>query len=331
MDGKHEEEELALVIESNIATHGSDLRAQLRHGQTLETFMHELQSSVYTTFVTMDAKYVAQLSFHVKRLLHGLHALAGATVEMPQAAAVRTTVCHWIDAAVRWAGRADAELQFVMALVAGAGAGGETRVRVHVSRAGRMAAALAWMAVSCGGAPRAEPAVKNARWFGQRRALQEQRAHEAGETVLVRRDAAGHTRLYEGLVTNVFVVTDQLLVLTARDDDVLPGSTRALVLQRCAQLRVRVRLEAPRLRDWRRWAALFVTNARRGVVAVSAVLTPPRAADADADDDDDDDDAVPPRFELPRRGRAVQLVNAIRDGVLAAARRDAYCAAAATT
>jgi len=87
-------------------------------------------------------------------------------------------------------------------------------------------------------------------------AREQARAAGADEALLV--SPAGH--VLEGAASNVFVVRDDEVLTPPLADDVLPGVTRALALELCAELHLRHR-ELPLVREHLRWAGeIFVTN-----------------------------------------------------------------------
>ncbi|GLE06586.1 hypothetical protein PINS_up015980 [Pythium insidiosum] len=114
------------------------------------------------------------------------------------------------------------------------------------------------------GAPRLRPQCKHSQWIADRQPLEQHMRHvqqalvpqlKLSECVL--HDDIG--RLFEGLITNFFVVLDGA-IHTAPSDGVLPGSTRAQVLAACEALQIPVVLNAPRLDELQRWSAAFLTS-----------------------------------------------------------------------
>lgn len=101
-------------------------------------------------------------------------------------------------------------------------------------------------------------------------AREEARAAGADEALLV--SPAGE--LLEGAASNLFVVRSGGEVVTPPlSADVLPGVTRALVLELCAELHIPVR-EAPVPLEMLRWAEeVFVTNSVQEVLPLRQVAT----------------------------------------------------------
>ncbi|KAF1326498.1 Aminotransferase, class iv, partial [Globisporangium splendens] len=127
------------------------------------------------------------------------------------------------------------------------------------------------------GKARANAICKHTKWIADRIPLEEYTSQVAAshgsihETILGRYDAErDDTVLLEGLITNFFVVKNGT-VYTAKDD-VLLGSTRALVLKACKDLGIPVIFEAPRLSERDTWTAAFVTSAVRLAIRVTRVL-----------------------------------------------------------
>ncbi|PXF42815.1 hypothetical protein BWQ96_07466 [Gracilariopsis chorda] len=304
--------ELPFVIESTISMDASGIHAEYRYQQPIVGFMNALRRAAYTTFVSMDGAYIAQLSFHAKRLVQGVCKLEPAA-NVPSVSQVEHTLCHLIDDAFEFHARTGYDLQFVSALTVTADL--NTKLRMHISQVKSSSCKLDMVTVECGGKPRDRPRIKNAEWFHQRKPLQHSRSKEAFETILINRDDDGFIHLYEGLVSNLFMITKTLEVITAADDTVLPGSTRHLVLESCRDLGIRTVECAPRLADWRDWAVGFVTNAKIWVVGVRRILVP-RCGDGD--------EGAEGGVLLSCEDRAVELLGAIREGVLSAARKEAY-------
>jgi branched-subunit amino acid aminotransferase/4-amino-4-deoxychorismate lyase len=120
-------------------------------------------------------------------------------------------------------------------------------------------------------------------------AREEARAARADEALLA--TPAGH--VLEGAVSNVFAVLDGTVVTPSLSQNVLPGITRAVVLERCAALGIPVR-ERPLGRDELRDAEVFVTGSVQEVVRIGTL------------------DGEP----LPDRGMAARLLEAYRTEAL---------------
>lgn len=96
-------------------------------------------------------------------------------------------------------------------------------------------------------------------------AREEARALGADEALLVSRDG----RVLEGAASNVFVVRDDEVLTPPLSLDVLPGITRAIVLELCAALRLRHR-ELPVVPEHLRWAdEVFLTNSVQEIVPLA--------------------------------------------------------------
>ncbi|KAL7694140.1 putative aminotransferase class IV, aminotransferase-like, PLP-dependent enzyme [Plasmopara halstedii] len=98
--------------------------------------------------------------------------------------------------------------------------------------------------------------------------LAKMRGESIQEVILSKCGPGGDRLLLEGLVSNFFV---DGAVYTA-DEGVLQGSTRELVLKACADLKIPVILEAPKLSERKLWQAAFVTSVVRVVIDVSWIL-----------------------------------------------------------
>ncbi|OQR99382.1 hypothetical protein ACHHYP_06953 [Achlya hypogyna] len=126
------------------------------------------------------------------------------------------------------------------------------------------------------GSGRRNPTVKHVDWIYERKALEVTAAAKAAELgldafgeVLLSHTVQGTTRLLEGLITNFFVLKGGK-VYTA-GDAVLPGSTRALVMEACNSLGIPLLLEAPVLEESASWEAAFTTSVVRLIVPVATL------------------------------------------------------------
>lgn len=162
------------------------------------------------------------------------------------------------------------------------------------------------------GQRRSQPLVKNSSWVSQRAHLEQSRpSTNIAETILV--DQSDGFALYEGLVTNLFVVIDvkdssstsldssSSAVLTAPGDTILPGTVRQCVLDACRHLNLTVIDEPPRLADWRNFQGAFVTNALRVLQPLTSMIVRVHPKDG----------SIPKEINLPWPQNVVDLVHCI--------------------
>lgn len=162
------------------------------------------------------------------------------------------------------------------------------------------------------GQRRHQPLVKNSSWVSQRAHLEQSRPRaNIAETILV--DSSDGFALYEGLVTNLFVVIEakdsnstsleasSSTLLTAPADTVLPGTVRHCVLEACQHLNLTVIDEPPRLADWQNFQGAFVTNALRVLQPLTSLILrePP------------EDGSIPKEINLPWPQIVVDLVHRV--------------------
>lgn len=76
-------------------------------------------------------------------------------------------------------------------------------------------------------------------------------------------------QLLEGLSSNFFAILGGM-VWTA-EQGVLPGITRAIVIECIRHLRVSLRLDPPRMEDLPRFDEAFITSSSRGVLPVRQI------------------------------------------------------------
>ena len=113
------------------------------------------------------------------------------------------------------------------------------------------------------GEPRKRPRVKDSKWIEERKVIEGKRDEDCGEVVLV----DGEGRIYEGLISNVFVVNGDGVVYTA-PEGVLEGSVREFVMEKGKDVGIQVRREYPRIQEMEEWKEVFITNAVRGIRSV---------------------------------------------------------------
>ncbi|TMW59405.1 hypothetical protein Poli38472_004474 [Pythium oligandrum] len=185
------------------------------------------------------------------------------------------------DALARWA---EAEKDAMVTVLWWEENKDEVNVRVHVCTMPQVRSLTANVLIH--GEPRINPLCKHSRWIDQRVPLEQHMRDvttslrvEHGEDFVLNeailsspldRDGVSERRLLEGLITNFFVVKDDV-VITA-DADMLKGSTRELVLRACKELDVPVKLEAPTVKDLRASQGAFVTSCVQVLVPVVNVF-----------------------------------------------------------
>lgn len=252
----------------------------------------------YTTVVTVrGARAVPMLPFHARRLLTGMAALLPAHPP-PEPREFAATVLRVVAHIVRGR-RVPGELQLVVIVFVEAGV---PRVGVHASDIADPVRNVPLVDVEVRGRPRRSPAVKDTAWAAERRALEDARAEGMAETVLVGKDENGCYSLFEGLVSNVFVLTQNCDIYTAPADRVLPGSLRDCVLAACDDLGVRVVERPIRLAEYRAFGSAFLTNARRYLHPIrSLCVAEPEVADA-----------CPRKIQLPHPPETSELVDKLR-------------------
>eukprot|EP01083_Nonionella_stella_P250553 865318_1 len=114
------------------------------------------------------------------------------------------------------------------------------------------------------GGPRPIPEAKDTQWIWDREKLERQKG-DFDEIILS--DENGF--LLEGLVSNVFIVTDEY-ILTA-PDRVLFGHVRELVLKVCSTNNLKLKLEAPNIFNSSQWREAFITSTAQIVTPVQLI------------------------------------------------------------
>lgn len=126
------------------------------------------------------------------------------------------------------------------------------------------------------GNPRKNPNAKDSSWLNDRLYIEQMKSSNMTEMIL--RDVAGN--LYEGLVSNFFVISQDLdgipVVLTAPLEDILIGTILESIVEICKFNEIRLRYEYPNILDCSRWKGAFITNAYRWVHGIECIdfLTP---------------------------------------------------------
>lgn len=281
-------------------------------GDSGKDFLKRLPHRSYTTVVTrQNGSVLPLLRTHVKRLQDGHETLSDEATTQGGMDATADTIVHVVAAARdKWDDEVD-ELRVIVVI-------DRCMLSVHVTKA-RASDGGGYDALDCEckGAPRVQPKVKNTSWVRDRARLEQSHESVCDETILTRMHIGEHrdgnqTRmypslaLYEGLVTNLFVVRTDMSVQTACDADVLCGTVRQCVLRACAQENVVTCMHAPQMHEWRSFRAAFVTNVGKLLVPVRSFVVPP----------ENRTDDVPERVQLGWDFQAMSLIDILRNIVI---------------
>ncbi|EDQ85017.1 uncharacterized protein MONBRDRAFT_29646 [Monosiga brevicollis MX1] len=107
---------------------------------------------------------------------------------------------------------------------------------------------------------------KDSKWISQRKYLEAEKG-ECNEVVLVRDSGA----CVEGTQTNFFALQRQTL-LTAPDQEVLPGTIRKLALAGAQALDVALAMQSPNLQAISTWTSAFLSSTSRLVLPINKVI-----------------------------------------------------------
>lgn len=269
---------------------------------SLPVFLQQLPDRAYVTILTTHERSgIPGLDAQAARLLHSGEVLFGRSV-LPSHESLRAALHHCVSilcATVPHDRPECPEVRLVAVL-------DDTAIRVHAHSARPIQPPLVHspsVAVQLRGSPRSQPAVKNTRWVTDRRPLERGRDAGFAETVLSRRGC-----LYEGLISNFFVVSEDGTVVTAPDAVVYPGTMRSFVIQACQKLDVPVVFSPPDCRNWSTFRAAFVTNAAQMLVPVSSIALQERPDESFPDD-------FPNPLVLGKDASSTLLVSRLRECV----------------
>lgn len=256
----------------------------------------------YTTVITVNGgTAIPMLDFHCKRMLIAMEQLYPKLAPL-ELSNLRTSLIWLISQVTQLRASGTGELQIVPMLVLQSD---KLFLTVHASDIPNPTTNIVAVSVECRGAPRINPHVKNTAWATQRKPLESARMSEISETILVDIDDDGFHSLLEGLVSNFFVVTQNLEIWTAPSHLVLPGSLRECVLAACDVLGAQVKYRPVRLADFRQFEAAFLTNARIYLHPIRSIHVP----DPDIASD------CPRQIDLPNGPAATELVDRLRSVV----------------
>lgn len=122
------------------------------------------------------------------------------------------------------------------------------------------------------GGPRSVPIGKDSSWVKDRHHLESLKPEGAVEVLLSSKDG----RLLEGLVTNIFVVTEDegcaVIQTASMEEGVVWGTARKRVIEACIILGVRVIETAPRFEERNRWKEAFISNSLRSVQPIRRIV-----------------------------------------------------------
>ena len=115
------------------------------------------------------------------------------------------------------------------------------------------------------GEPRVFPFAKETGWITERKYLEQLKKenNDADELILSETDSSGRMLLFEGLITNFFVIMKEkgkFIIQTAPTERVLPGTMRKLIIEFSKALGFEVRFECPNWNNRKQWLASFVTS-----------------------------------------------------------------------
>lgn len=256
----------------------------------------------YTTVLTVnEGTAIPMLDFHCKRMLFAMEQLYP-NLAPPELSNLRSSLIGLIAQVTELRASGTGELQIVPMLVL---ENDKLFLTVHASDIPNPMNSVAHVIVECRGKPRSNPQIKNTAWATQRKPLESARMRGTSETILVGIDTDGFHILLEGLVSNFFVVTQNLEIWTAPGHLVLPGSLRECVLAACEPLGVHIRYRPVRLADFQQFEAAFLTNARRYLHPIRSIHIPDPNISSDC----------PRQIDLPNGPAATALVDRLRSAV----------------
>jgi hypothetical protein len=124
------------------------------------------------------------------------------------------------------------------------------------------------------GGPRIHPKAKDSGWIAARKPLELVKGkYGADELILSEKSASGSLCLFEGLITNFFIVLKgKNWVMTAPDDVVLEGTMRRLVIDCLRDIDFEVILEAPNWDNRDEWAAAFLTSVTKPCAFIKRIV-----------------------------------------------------------
>jgi len=119
-------------------------------------------------------------------------------------------------------------------------------------------------------AERHNPNIKDTDWVKQRKALELQKAKDVNEVVMLTEDGF----ITEGTQTNFFVLDNGGTIITASDDQILPGTIRNIVLDICKDKNIPLSLNTPNVKDISNWNAVFLTSSSRLILPIQSLRFP---------------------------------------------------------
>jgi len=125
------------------------------------------------------------------------------------------------------------------------------------------------VAIEIRNAHRENPNVKDTDWVKARKSLEEKKSADVNEVVMM--TAKGIT---EGTQSNCFVINSNGVVITAPDDQILPGTIRNIVLSICQKAGTPLELKLPQISDISHWKSVFLTSSSRLILPVEKVICP---------------------------------------------------------
>ena len=293
---------LEFSVELNEDSNTPDPTQILSQQITLSEFLSTYSGFPYTTMVTLShASIVPLFDFHCERLLYSLGRMFPDT-KQPSSSGLNRNILYLLATIHERHLFESKEMLIVIILHNSLDS---LRLRVHISQVESPLAKLSPVAVEARGLPREQPEVKNSKWYLQRKPLEACRGEGITETILVGPDESGVEGLYEGLTSNIYIITKSLELQTAPTSLVLAGSLRSVIIETCEQVGIPVIQTVPRLVDLNSAQAAFISNAFKMLVPVSRISIHNASTYQ-----------VPDDIHLPSNTQGEVLLNRLRDAVV---------------
>ena len=300
MDQSHLPSEFSVELKQDSTA--LDLSQILPQQIALSEFLSVYSGFPYTTMVTLShASIVPLFDFHCERLLYSLGKLFPET-KQPSISVLNRSILYLLVVIRERHSFESKEMLIVVILHTNLDS---LRLRVHVSKVENPLKKLSPVAVEARGLPREQPEVKNSKWYLQRKPLEACRGEGIAETILVGPDETGVEGMYEGLTSNIYIITKSLELQTAPTSLVLAGSLRSIIIETCEQVGIPVVQTVPRLVDLNSAQSAFISNAFKMLVPVSRIAIHNAAMYQ-----------VPDEIHLPSNTQGEVLLNRLRDAVV---------------
>jgi len=248
------------------------LRFRFDHGQNEENGVEEIVQDqynnvrdvldscrgVYTVLKVVD---VDDVQFHTNRLCKGYTLLGGESEIQKRSLLIQRVLFHSME-------RFSQEYNGILCLIP---ISGDLSMNMYgMNTSPRPINCSMDVGLSFNGGCRSLPNAKDSKWSMDRREIEQTFVNVITRDILLMDPES--SALYEGLLTNVFVLLENRKVQTAPSEYVLEGCARQGLLDKLERKGFRILYECANWCERDSWRGMYLTNSLRGIEWVDRIL-----------------------------------------------------------